>query len=68
MRQNLYDDGSQLKSRFLRSGSLGALALMLAALVAFAGPAGAKTNKHKACHARAGSQIPIVTSRATTCW
>jgi hypothetical protein len=50
-----------MKNAIVRVASLGALALMLAGLLAFAGPAGAKGKTHKACHASAGSQIPIIT-------
>jgi hypothetical protein len=54
-----------LKNRIMSTGSQGALALMLAALVTFAGPAGARGKQHKACHASAGSQIPIITFPCT---
>jgi hypothetical protein len=43
------------------TGSLGALALMLAALLTFAGPAGARGKQGRPCHASAGSQMPIIT-------
>jgi len=50
-----------MKNRIIPTASLGALAVVAAALLSFAGPAGAKGKKHLACHATAGSQIPIIT-------
>jgi hypothetical protein len=54
-----------VKNRIMPTGSLGALALMLAALRTCAGSTGAKDKQHKACHASAGSQIPIITFPCT---
>jgi hypothetical protein len=59
------NENESMKNRIMQTCSLGALALMLAAMFTFAGPAGAKGKRHKACHASAGSQIPIITLPCT---
>ena len=62
---NVMEGWESMKNRILRVGSVSVLAMMLGALLAFAGQAGAKGNKHKACHASAGSQIPVITLPCT---
>jgi hypothetical protein len=50
-----------MRNRIRLTGSVGTLAVMVAALLACAGPAGARGKGHKPCHASAGSQVPIIT-------